>query len=493
MGGSRSTTTVQPNPAVENFVNRFVTPSFGRPGFSNLQVPPEFPVAVGPSPLSLGAQQGLGQFLSGPFQAGFNQLQGTNTNLLNNASGFLGGPIQAGNLAALGINPQFNPTLGFNLGLFDEGQSALERLLSGGMPGGFQGGGGSNFNVVQRPSGGGGSPGSVDPTAVIDATRERLNEDFFEKILPGVSAQLVGTGNLGSSRGELLAAQATEDHQQNLAETIANIELGASTTNAELANRLAVANAQAGASTAAAGASARASMFNSQMDAMLRAAGLVQGGLQQGFQPFFNTAVDAGFNLGNLGMQGLNTGLGTGLSLLQSPLDPLNALNSFGFQNTSLADNALTRGLDIFRQNSTTGLRDLQDFGAIIGGLYGGANSSSTSGSGQNNGAYAAAIASIASAFIAASSASFKDVVGDVDEEEILDKVSDLQLTRWKYKEGDPEEHVGPFAEDFNEILSKEGKFIDMRDAVGVLFASVKALHSEVLELRAKLQEKDNA
>jgi hypothetical protein len=81
---------------------------------------------------------------------------------------------------------------------------------------------------------------------------------------------------------------------------------------------------------------------------------------------------------------------------------------------------------------------------------------------------------------IGMSSREWKEELGDANPEEILAALAALPIHRWKYSDwtgvkGD--EHVGPYAEDFRKTLGVgDGRFIDLLDAVGVLFAAVKAL-----------------
>lgn len=67
-----------------------------------------------------------------------------------------------------------------------------------------------------------------------------------------------------------------------------------------------------------------------------------------------------------------------------------------------------------------------------------------------------------------------------VNASEILDAVQHLPVERWVYEEGvglGSEDHIGPYAEEFQESFGVgDGKTINVIDAIGVLFAAVKAL-----------------
>jgi hypothetical protein len=78
----------------------------------------------------------------------------------------------------------------------------------------------------------------------------------------------------------------------------------------------------------------------------------------------------------------------------------------------------------------------------------------------------------------------FKDLTGEVDAEEVLEKLERMELHEWNYK-GEEEQHFGPVAEDFNEAIGKESKYIQMIDGFGFLMAATKALAKRVQQLEA--------
>lgn len=74
-----------------------------------------------------------------------------------------------------------------------------------------------------------------------------------------------------------------------------------------------------------------------------------------------------------------------------------------------------------------------------------------------------------------------KDNISTIDYNEILDKVSNLEITRWRYK-GTEEYHIGPMAQDFYSQfgLGMNNTSISTVDPAGVALASIKALNEKV-------------
>lgn len=133
------------------------------------------------------------------------------------------------------------------------------------------------------------------------------------------------------------------------------------------------------------------------------------------------------------------------------------------------AGNAKAQGLTAANQRfDVLGQTQLPDSGGGGGGLGG-------------IGSLLGSVGSLVSAF---SSRELKDPVHSVNTQEILNSVNELNLDKWKYK-GIDKEHIGPYAEEFKELFNVgDGQTINMIDAVGVLFASVKQLSKELRELK---------
>ena len=78
------------------------------------------------------------------------------------------------------------------------------------------------------------------------------------------------------------------------------------------------------------------------------------------------------------------------------------------------------------------------------------------------------------------SSKTLKNKTKSVSTEEILDRVSQLNIDQWKYK-GIEQEHIGPYAEEFKELFGVgDGKTINMIDLFGVLLGSIKELNNKI-------------
>ncbi|GAA3938241.1 tail fiber domain-containing protein [Litoribacillus peritrichatus] len=89
-----------------------------------------------------------------------------------------------------------------------------------------------------------------------------------------------------------------------------------------------------------------------------------------------------------------------------------------------------------------------------------------------------------------ASSRALKDIKEAVNGTEVLEKLSKLEMTRWRYKSDADQsiEHMGVMSEDFHEAFGLNGNTTDkiaMVDAVGVSMASIQ-------ELNKQLKEKDS-
>lgn len=87
------------------------------------------------------------------------------------------------------------------------------------------------------------------------------------------------------------------------------------------------------------------------------------------------------------------------------------------------------------------------------------------------------------------SSKALKDIDQVVNSEEVLEKLSRLEVSRWRYKSDDDDSivHMGVMSEDFHAAFSLNGDTTDriaIVDALGVSMASIQALHN-------KLKEKD--
>ena len=82
------------------------------------------------------------------------------------------------------------------------------------------------------------------------------------------------------------------------------------------------------------------------------------------------------------------------------------------------------------------------------------------------------------------SSRALKDVISDIDAQSILDKINDLYISRWSYKNQDNSiTHIGPMSEDFHAAFGLNGNVTDRIakvDASGVALAAIQALNNKL-------------
>lgn len=116
--------------------------------------------------------------------------------------------------------------------------------------------------------------------------------------------------------------------------------------------------------------------------------------------------------------------------------------------------------------------------GGMLGGLMGGGGGGG-GGGGMN-------IGSILSLAALACDPALKTDITEVRPEDILAKVNQLPVTKWRYI--NPElggEHIGPMADAFHKLFphAGDGKTIPLVDLFGVLIASIQALTARVAQL----------
>ncbi len=82
------------------------------------------------------------------------------------------------------------------------------------------------------------------------------------------------------------------------------------------------------------------------------------------------------------------------------------------------------------------------------------------------------------------------DIV-EVDGSTILDRVGKLPISEWAYKHDTNTRHIGPMAQDFYALFGtgRNDKGISTIDTSGVALASIKALHAENSQLKARLEK----
>lgn len=75
-----------------------------------------------------------------------------------------------------------------------------------------------------------------------------------------------------------------------------------------------------------------------------------------------------------------------------------------------------------------------------------------------------------------------KENVADIDNSEILDRVANLPIREWNYKQQDAKiRHIGPMAQDFATAfgVGEDDRRINFVDANGVALAAIQALHAQ--------------
>ncbi len=89
-----------------------------------------------------------------------------------------------------------------------------------------------------------------------------------------------------------------------------------------------------------------------------------------------------------------------------------------------------------------------------------------------------------------ASDKNLKEDFTKLDNNEILQKISGLDITRWKYK-GTNEYHIGPMAQDFYALFNLGGddKRISTIDPSGIALAAIKALNDKIEEQQKTINE----
>lgn len=69
-----------------------------------------------------------------------------------------------------------------------------------------------------------------------------------------------------------------------------------------------------------------------------------------------------------------------------------------------------------------------------------------------------------------------------LDDGSLLDKLKKVRVDKWKYN-GEDQDHIGPYAQEFNETFgvgTKHKKMISLVDAVGVAMGAIKELNEKV-------------
>ena len=88
------------------------------------------------------------------------------------------------------------------------------------------------------------------------------------------------------------------------------------------------------------------------------------------------------------------------------------------------------------------------------------------------------------------SSRTFKEKFQPVNTDIILQKIGNLNITRWQYKDSDEGQHLGPVAEEFYDAfgLGHDEKYISTTDASGVALAAIKAIYHRLQEIEKQYE-----
>ena len=164
-----------------------------------------------------------------------------------------------------------------------------------------------------------------------------------------------------------------------------------------------------------------------------------------------NTFIGWGANCGSLGTLTNSTAIGNGSSVTTS--------NTFVFGNSSIVG---------------------WGFGVEAGSRAIKVGTSSSNG----NGAYL----TVGGTWTNTSSRDKKEDFQKQDRNAILEKINQLEVTKWKYKGTADEYHYGPMADDFHRLfnVADDSSISDM-DKTGVLFLGVQALSAE--DVRCKTED----
>jgi len=95
------------------------------------------------------------------------------------------------------------------------------------------------------------------------------------------------------------------------------------------------------------------------------------------------------------------------------------------------------------------------------------------------------------SAWVALSDSTAKHSIRPVDGMEVLEKLEQLNIHRWKYKaQGDGADHIGPMAQDFYRLfqVGEDDKHISTLDPDGVALAAAKALYAQNQSQQAEIE-----
>lgn len=189
-----------------------------------------------------------------------------------------------------------------------------------------------------------------------------------------------------------------------------------------------------------------------------------------------------GRNMPNTAANAYSTAISGGNSAMNNQNSTMATANAnagqmnTGFNTSINGTNSAMQGLNQQYGNQLSAWNAQQQAGAT-----------SAAGLGQLAGTLGAAYLSMGS------SKKIKENKKPVDDADTLDKVKDLPVESWKYKQGvaDEGEHVGAYAEDvqrkFGDKAAPGGKAIDVISMHGITLSAVKGLSKQVDKLEKKV------
>jgi hypothetical protein len=96
-----------------------------------------------------------------------------------------------------------------------------------------------------------------------------------------------------------------------------------------------------------------------------------------------------------------------------------------------------------------------------------------------------------AQSFNTTSDQTVKENLTSIDNQEILERVASLPISRWNFKTDEKTRHIGPMAQDFYAAFNvgMDDKHISLVDEEGVALAAIQGLNRKLNEKDAEIQD----